>query len=66
MEKNFLELYDLVFDKDGNVKNCGRNICKELIVNANNLDKTTSFGDTNTGFMHIENIKNLYKQIQQL
>ena len=59
MKQRFLVLYDLVFDKDGNIKACGREICKELIVLANQIEKNVKHGDETTGMMEVDTIKSL-------
>ena len=60
---NFLKLYYLAFNNKGEVKNCGRNVCKELIKAAYKINNTTDYGNPETGFMNIENIKILYEEI---
>ncbi len=59
MKQRFLGLYDLVFDKDGNIKACGREVCKELIVLANQIEKNVKHGDETTGMMEVDTIKSL-------
>ena len=59
MKQRFLGLYDLVFDKDGNIKACGREVCKELIVLANQIEKNVKHGDETTGMMEVDIIKSL-------
>ena len=56
------DLYDKVFDSNGNVKNCGREVCRRLIAECNKSCKSDSplhgsFGDEETGIMNIEAIK---------
>lgn len=51
------ELYLKVFDKDGNIKVCGRDICKALIITCQDCFPGVDFGDSHTGFMNVENIK---------
>lgn len=59
MKQRFLGLYDLAFDKDGNIKACGREVCKELIVLANQIEKNVKHGDETTGMMEVDTIKSL-------
>ena len=59
MKQRFLGLYDLVFDENGNIKACGREICKELIVLANQIEKNVKHGDETTGMMEVDTIKSL-------
>lgn len=61
--RTFLEDYDRVFDEEGNVKNCGRGACIDLILSAFILDPSQSYGDSSTGYMNVENIKNLRNSI---
>ena len=56
------ELYDEVFDSNGNVKLCGREKCKKLIDACKNAYKGVDFGDSETGYMNIDNIKKYVKQ----
>ena len=58
------KLYDEVFDKEGNVKKCGRDKCRELIVVCARIDRTgTRYGDLESGMMDIEKIKDLYSKM---
>ena len=59
MKQRFLGLYDLVFDENGNIKACGREICKELIILANQIEKNVKHGDETTGMMEVDTIKSL-------
>lgn len=59
MKQRFLGLYDLVFDENGNIKACGREVCKELIVLANQIEKNVKHGDETTGMMEVDTIKSL-------
>ena len=59
MKQRFLGLYDLAFDENGNIKACGREICKELIVLANQIEKNVKHGDETTGMMEVDTIKSL-------
>ena len=59
MKQRFLGLYDLAFDENGNIKACGREVCKELIVLANQIEKNVKHGDETTGMMEVDTIKSL-------
>jgi len=59
MKQRFLGLYDLAFDENGNIKACGREVCKELIVLANQIEKNVKHGDETTGMMDVDTIKSL-------
>lgn len=56
---NFLNLYNEVFDQDGEIMVCGRDKCKNLIYQADKLEPQKSHGDLNTGYMKVQAIKNL-------
>lgn len=66
----FKELYDKAFDENGDIKNCGRNLCKALIREANALrpdltkNQSLYFGNCKTGFMNITTIKTLRQNIE--
>ena len=60
----FQKVYKEVFDANGNIKPCGRMKCKELIMLASQIDKNTDFGNSETGFMNVENIKKLKEQLK--
>lgn len=60
--KSFDEIYQTVFDLDGNIKACGRNACKELIKY---ISKTfhVVVGDENTGFItDVDTVKKLHAE----
>lgn len=59
----FKGLYNEVFDTDGNIKNCGRAKTKELIEEAESIKAGVDFGNPTTGFMNVDNIKKLYKEL---
>lgn len=56
------DLYCAVFDEKGEIKLCGRDACKRLIIE---MKKYTSIdvGDEDSGFMNVENMKKEYKKI---
>lgn len=62
MDDRLLELFDQVFDADGNVRNCGRELCKQLILMLINYALKTGigsdicFGDPETGIMDVDMI----------
>lgn len=60
---SFLEKYSEVFDSNDNVIACGRVKCIELIREAKKIDKDTDYGSEDTGYMNVENMKNLYKHM---
>lgn len=55
------ELYNRVFDENGEIKLCGREACKELIRACEEMTgEVGKFGSTETGFMEPEAIKALF------
>lgn len=59
------ELYNEVFDDYGNIKVCGREKAKRLILACQKIDRTMDFGDPRTGFMNIGNICILRARLRQ-
>lgn len=57
MKKQILNLYNEIFDENGNVRSCGREKCKQLITLLSEEYPDKKFGDSNTGFMNIKAIK---------
>lgn len=51
------KLYVEVFDENGNVRLCGREKCKELIMVCQLKWPDIDFGDITSGFMNVDNIK---------
>lgn len=60
---DFKDLYNEVFDTDGNVRSCGRVKTKKLIESAEQIKSGVDFGNSATGFMNVDNIKKLYKEL---
>jgi len=57
---NILDLYNEVFDKAGNIKNCRREKCKSLMRECEKATgKEGNFGDMDTGMMNIKAVKNV-------
>ncbi len=63
MKEDFLYLYNEVFDEEGNIKNCGRKKCQELIEKCQEIDPGVFYGELNRGFMNIDAIRRLRKTI---
>lgn len=60
--KSFDEMYQAVFDSDGNIKACGRNACKELIKYISKTFRVI-VGDENTGFItDVDTVKKLHAE----
>lgn len=57
---SFREVYEAVFDADGNIKACGREACKRLIVYVRDRFHAT-VDNVTTGFItDADTIKSLY------
>ena len=59
----FCSLYKLAFDDDGYIKTCGREMCKEMIILANQIEPAVSHGSVETGFMDVSSIQALYERL---
>ncbi len=59
----FKKAYLKVFDAQGRVRPCGRDTCIALIEECKKIKPNTDFGDVNTGYMNIEAIKALRKEV---
>ena len=56
------DAYEAVFDKDGNTKLCGRDVCIRLISLMSKYS-TANIGCAKTGIMNLNTIKSEYKRI---
>lgn len=65
MKQLFLEIYAKVFDENGNIKNCGRTVCIQLISLAKQVGTDEDYGNADTGFINVEPMKALYEKIKQ-
>ena len=63
--KEFMVLYDDVFDEDGEIKQVGRERTKRLIEACEQFSSNTNFGSKITGFMNVTNIKALRNKLQE-
>lgn len=63
-EKDFVSIYNDVFDQNGNIKPCGRTITSKLIELAQVLKPGIDFGNKNTGVMNVVNIKALFSELK--
>ena len=65
--ESFLEAYNLVFDENNNVKLCGRDKCKNLIIKSLVLSgrEDNYFGSVKTGIMDVKNIISLKEEMLQ-
>lgn len=55
------ELYEQVFDEQGNVKPCGRKVCQELMMICEQIIHEPC-GDKENGFMNVEKVKEAYRK----
>lgn len=62
--QEFEKTYNQVFDEHGNVKFCGRDVTRRLIHLCQQVDTNTDFGNQETGFMNVENIKRLRESLE--
>ena len=60
----FLNTYKLVFDKDNNFKDCGREVCKKLITLANEVEPNVSHGNTYSGMVNANLMRSLKEKIE--
>lgn len=56
------EYYNAVFDENGDIKLCGRDACKKLIVEMKGYT-SVDVGDEDSGFMNVDNMKKEYKRL---
>lgn len=63
--KDFLKLYDDVFDETGKVKVVDREHTKTLIEACEQYSQDIDFGNKSTGFMNVDNIKLLRNKLLQ-
>jgi len=56
------DAYETVFDKDGNVKACGRAVCLRLMYLMKKYS-TANLGNFDTGVMEVDTIKSEYQRI---
>lgn len=63
---DFFELFDTVFDENGTVRLCGRDVCKKLIAAADTAAPAQKgkFGDSKTGTMNIKALNALYRTLK--
>lgn len=66
-KKELKSLYEKVFDESGEVKACGRDACKSLILKIHELTgHSFSVGDEETGMMYVTKLKNTYELMTDL
>ncbi len=59
-ENDFLECYSKVFAPNGEIKECGRDVCINLILKCLELDDSgVDYGNVSTGFLNIKAVKQL-------
>lgn len=57
---NFIVKFKDVFNSDFTIKACGREATKSLIYECSKIKPYIDFGNSETGFMNVGNILNLY------
>ena len=62
MEK-LQKLLDQVFTPSGNVRNCGRETCKQLIIQASSVYPDIDFGNPDNGMMNVDKFKEIFFSI---
>ena len=63
MKQRFLALYNTAFSQDGEILACGREVCRELICIADQIEREKKHGNPTTGMMDVDAIKLLYSNI---
>lgn len=58
----FEAAYDEVFDENGEMKACGRDVCMKLIVAANNIGDE-EYGDLDFGRLDVDAVKRLHNKL---
>lgn len=58
----FEAAYNDVFDENGTMKACGRDICTKLIIAANNIGDE-EYGDLDFGRLDIDAVKRLHNKL---
>lgn len=58
----FEAAYNDVFNEDGTMKACGREVCMKLIVAANNIGDE-EYGDLDFGRLDIDAVKRLHNKL---
>lgn len=62
---HFLYQYHVVFNQEDNIKLCSRENTSRLIDLANEIEDRVDFGNADTGYINIYNIKRLYHNISR-
>ena len=65
MKRRVLEQLNVVLDENGHPKACGRENCKKVIHLAEILRPGVDFGDVETGYMNVENLFDLKKELAE-
>lgn len=63
--KEFMVLYNDVFDEDDEIKQVGRERTKRLIEACEQFSSDINFGSKINGFMNVTNIKALRNKLQE-
>lgn len=64
LRQDLREAYEAVFDEEGNIKNCGREKCMDLIIVCDKINPLAEglYGDKKNGIMNVDAIKMLKKR----
>lgn len=65
MKDKFFEQYNKVFDENGNVKACGREECKKLMLICGQIKPNVDYGVLEDGFMNTNSIKSLANEFKK-
>ena len=66
MAKSLMDLYNDVFDEDGNMKDCDVKTRKLLVGSIFDFTNGEKVGDIYTGFIDVEKCKKVYEDILNL
>ena len=65
MKRRVLEQLNVVLDENGEPRACGRENCKKAIHLAETLRPGVYFGNAETGYMNIESLFDLKKELEK-
>jgi len=57
------DLYNKVFDQDGNITNCGRDLCEKLITLVQPYTDLI-VGNPETGMINVENMNSFFSSLR--
>lgn len=65
MKREVLDQLNKVLDENGNPKACGREACKRAIWLAKLLYPEVDYGDDETGYMNVSNLRDLREELRK-